>query len=155
MMGNGSILRQHIARMDGGKPCDEHELKQILCDFFREDLCARTSEDAIEVVNVLRMDFLKRPPKVKAIEVDTKIEVATKTTLVTIQEQARFAMSSERQTKKDKASTSDKLDSFDMRQHMNHQAFMAHIEERWEKGEDSTTFVGTSDQAEKQPLANR
>ena len=95
-------------------------------------------EDAIEVVPVLSMDFLKRPP----------------TTLGTIQEQAHFAMSSECQTKKDKASTSDKLESFDVRQHMNHQAFVAYIESR-AQGEDSTTFVRTSDQAEKQPLANR
>ena len=147
--------------MDGGKPCDEHELKQILCDFFREDLCARTSEDAIEVVTVLRTDYLKTPPIIKSIEVEVEIEgeVATETTLVTIHEKARFARSPECQTKKDKASTSDKLESFDMRQHMDHQAFTAqaftaYIESRAE-GEDSTTFVRTSDQAEKQPLANR
>ena len=96
-------------------------------------------EDAIEVVPVLSMDFLKRPP----------------TTLGTIQEQAHFAMSSECQTKKDKASTSDKLENCDMlRQHMNHQACMAYIKSR-DQGEDNTTFVRTSDQAEKQPLAIR
>ena len=81
------IYREHCARMKSGKPCDENEVKQILCDFVREELCHMTLEDAIETVAVLSEDHLKRAvtPRTRIISIghdaeDSEIAIGTTST---------------------------------------------------------------------------
>ena len=78
------VYREHCARMKSGKPCDENEVKQILSDFVREELCHMTLEDAIETVAVLSEDYLKRAPtprtRIISIGHDAESEIVIGTT---------------------------------------------------------------------------
>ena len=75
------IYREHCARMKSGKPCDENEVKQILSDFVREELCHMTLDDAIETVVVLSEDHLERTrTRIISIGHDAESEIVIGTT---------------------------------------------------------------------------
>ena len=123
MPGEG-IYREHCARMKSGKPCDENEVKQILSDFVREELCNMTLEDAIETVAVLSEDYLKRAltPRTRIISIghDAESEIVIGTT-----------------------STSAVNQNLNLREHMDYQAekagefeFDKYVGTRAQKGSD-------------------
>ena len=74
------IYREHCARMKSGKPCDENEVKQILCDFVREELYHMTLEDAIETVAVLSEDHLTPRTRIISNGHDAESEIVIGTT---------------------------------------------------------------------------
>ena len=54
MMLGGKVRDEHLRRMESGKHCDEHEIKQIFSDYCRET-------SVVETLVLLLEDFLKIP----------------------------------------------------------------------------------------------